>query len=93
MCVGGGPIRDPNLTNLDKGIPELNANSETDGKRKVLRTISIRFGCILISGSGGFTEYIAWEANAGSMFIDTGVIKRLIYVWKLQKWAIRISES
>ena len=37
---------------------------ETDGERKVLGVISIRGDDLLISGSGGFTEYIHWGVYA-----------------------------
>ena len=59
--VIGGNFATPDQTNLDKGITEANGNFETDGERKFLGIIAIRAGDLLISGSGGFTEYISWE--------------------------------
>ena len=46
---------------MDKGIHNVDENPDADEGRKVLRIIDIRVGDILISGCGGFIEYIHWE--------------------------------
>ena len=54
----GGEFRDPNRTNLDKGILRANGNFETGEKRKVLGIISIHVDDLLTSGSSEFIDYI-----------------------------------
>ena len=78
--ITGGDFRDRDLTNPGKGILESNENFETDAIRKVLGIIDIRDGDLLISGSGGFTEYTSWGCRGKSMLIDMEEIERLTYV-------------
>ena len=75
MVTGGG-FRAADLTNLYKGIPEVDENFGADGKRKFFRIISIRVDDLLISGSDGFTEYIYWEMDGGLTLISMMGIKR-----------------
>ena len=43
--VMGGKFRDPDITNLDNGIPKANENPDADAKRKIWN--SLRRGGIL----------------------------------------------
>ena len=51
-------FRDKNLANLDKNIFKANEVSETEEGRKVMGTIAMREGGVLITGSEMFTGYI-----------------------------------
>ena len=64
--MGLGGFRDPNPSNLDKGISKVSANFETRDKREVLGIISIHVDDLLISGSSDFTDYISWEMGGGN---------------------------
>ena len=54
-------------------------------KERFFGIIAIRVGDLLISGSGGYTEYISREMHGRFVVDSYGGIKKLIYVWKLQK--------
>ena len=56
----GAKFREANPPNLDKCISKANENIETRDKRKVLGTISIHVGDLLISGGRDFIDYISW---------------------------------
>ena len=60
-------FRDPNQTNVDKGILKLRGNSATDGGRTVLGIISVRVDGLLIFGSSEFIGYISWRMEENSM--------------------------
>ena len=75
----GGRFRDPDQTNMDKGILNVSENFETDEKRTAFGAIiDIQVDDLLISGSSELTDYISWEGD--TRWIDMGEIKRLIWV-------------
>ena len=51
----GGKFRDPDLTNLDKGILKVSENFETDGEGKAMGIIDMRVADLLILRNDGFT--------------------------------------
>ena len=68
-------------------------NSETWDKRKVLGIIAIHGDDLLISGSGGFTEFISRKTKAKFEVDCYGGIERIIWACWLEKWAVRISNA
>ena len=61
----GAKFREANPPNLDKCISKANENIETRDKRKVLGTISIHVGDLLISMGCGFNDYIHRKMKGG----------------------------
>ena len=89
----GKGFRDPNTSNLDKGIFKANEDFETSEQRDLIGIVSIHVDDLSISGSGIAIKYIAKRTKSKSRRVDMEKTNRRIWVWKSQKQTMGSSDA